>query len=422
MIPNSKYLLAIICALATSGHLGGFLFGQGTLTTFTYQGELVEAGRPANGTYDFEVKLFYSATGGSPGGTLHLPNIAVNNGEFTLELDFGANSLHGYCWIEIIVDGFVLSPRQRLTYAPFAIQTRGVYVNEDYKVGIGTGTPEGKVHIMQGAAGVVTAHSNSSLVLERMRDNFLSMLAPTADKTGILFGHPLAPFGGGIVYNEDGTENGFEFRTGANQTRMIIDHDGRVGIGNFAPTGTLSISGTVDPTAIFALNSSASDPTVEILNVQQGFALTAYSPSDVSASGGGIAQFGTADSVNIAIDHNEIMARNNGAPSTLFLNAEGGDIRMGAQSVKPPLAYGRINGDGRIDSKSINVTSVTRTAEGRYTINVSGGIQAGDVIVVTSHNGVANALPRNGGYDVAIQHLLLGDDIDSVFFFVIFRP
>ena len=44
-------------------------------------------------------------------------------------------------------------------------------------------------------------------------------------------------------------------------------------------------------------------------------------------------QVGSTDKANIAVDGNEIMARNNGAASTLYINADGGDVRVNGKSV-----------------------------------------------------------------------------------------
>ena len=51
--------------------------------------------------------------------------------------------------------------------------------------------------------------------------------------------------------------------------------------------------------------------------------------TDTAPTGGGFAVFGNTNSINISIDNNEIMARNNGAPATLTLNQAGGDISCG---------------------------------------------------------------------------------------------
>ncbi|MGB3074916.1 MAG: hypothetical protein WBB36_06325, partial [Chitinophagales bacterium] len=49
---------------------------------------------------------------------------------------------------------------------------------------------------------------------------------------------------------------------------------------------------------------------------------------DAEPTGGGFIVSGSMTSTNIAIDNNEIMARNNGAVSKLFLNNDGGDVSM----------------------------------------------------------------------------------------------
>lgn len=49
---------------------------------------------------------------------------------------------------------------------------------------------------------------------------------------------------------------------------------------------------------------------------------------DAEPSGGGFIVSGSTSSSNLAIDNNEIMARNNGAVSKLYLNNDGGDVSM----------------------------------------------------------------------------------------------
>jgi hypothetical protein len=58
---------------------------------FTYQGLLKQSGTPANGTYDFEFALFNAPTGGTQvGSTLTINDLNVQNGLFTVELNFGS--------------------------------------------------------------------------------------------------------------------------------------------------------------------------------------------------------------------------------------------------------------------------------------------------------------------------------------------
>src|SRR5260221_13689041 len=95
-------------------------------TAFTYQGRLTDGGNPANGAYDLRFILYTADVGGSQRGPI-LTNTApsVNNGLFTVQLDFGAYFPGADRWLEIGVRtnrsaGAVapLNPRQPLTPAP----------------------------------------------------------------------------------------------------------------------------------------------------------------------------------------------------------------------------------------------------------------------------------------------------------------
>ena len=57
--------------------------------------------------------------------------------------------------------------------------------------------------------------------------------------------------------------------------------------------------------------------------------LEVTSPSDVTETGGGAVIVGFQSGPNIAIDRNEIMARNAGRSADLFLNLDGGNIFAG---------------------------------------------------------------------------------------------
>lgn len=101
--------------------------------TFTYQGELRDGGTAANGTYDLRFKLFDAFSNGAQvGPLLCVDNVLVNQGTFTVELDFGAVFAGSTRYIEIDVRpdtglgcisgaGFtILSPRQRIVTTPYS--------------------------------------------------------------------------------------------------------------------------------------------------------------------------------------------------------------------------------------------------------------------------------------------------------------
>ncbi len=103
---------------------------QSVGTAFSYQGKLYESATPANGTYDFQFTLFGQQNSGSAiAGPISKNDVEVNDGLFTVSLDFGANSFNGGDrWLEIAVrpgneTGFytTLVPRQQISPTPYAI-------------------------------------------------------------------------------------------------------------------------------------------------------------------------------------------------------------------------------------------------------------------------------------------------------------
>jgi hypothetical protein len=100
-------------------------------TAITYQGQLTVGGASANGNYDLRFTLHDSAAlGNQIGGAVSLAPVAVSNGLFTATLDFGSSAFDGSPrWLQIDVRVFgdvnphtVLSPRQAVTSAPYALQ------------------------------------------------------------------------------------------------------------------------------------------------------------------------------------------------------------------------------------------------------------------------------------------------------------
>jgi len=121
LISLSVIALAILTARA-----------QGS-AAFTYQGRLLDGGTPATGIYDFDFSIFDASVGGQQiAGPLVLAATPVDNGLFTVVLDFGIPFPGGGRWLEIGVrpngtEVFtILGVRQELTSAPYAISAASV--------------------------------------------------------------------------------------------------------------------------------------------------------------------------------------------------------------------------------------------------------------------------------------------------------
>jgi len=120
-----KRIICLLIALAAPLGIAQTPVG----TAFTYQGQLKENGVPVNTTTgQFEFALFDTDVGGNQvGSTVPLMNVNISNGLFTVNLDFGAAAFGGEArWLEVRVFEFgtgwvTLSPRQRVTPAPYAL-------------------------------------------------------------------------------------------------------------------------------------------------------------------------------------------------------------------------------------------------------------------------------------------------------------
>ncbi|HQU85003.1 MAG TPA: tail fiber domain-containing protein [Pyrinomonadaceae bacterium] len=118
-----------ICGILFILCLSAAVFAQ--TTSFTYQGKLNDGATAANGTYQMEFELYNDNNGGTQiGATVTNNNVSVTNGVFSVELDFGANAFTGGArFLSVKVKTAAeptfttLSPRQRITSAPYAVRS-----------------------------------------------------------------------------------------------------------------------------------------------------------------------------------------------------------------------------------------------------------------------------------------------------------
>ncbi len=146
----------------------------------------------------------------------------------------------------------------RIADDKLGISTAGTFavaVDASQNVGIGTSTPEGKVHIYNGDASVAPDSDGDELVVENSGDSGISILSgESSTHTGaVIFGSANDAFGAALQYSYHGnklrlmtanTGHKLEFATDNNTTAMTIDSSQNVGIGEVSPSVKMQVSDT----------------------------------------------------------------------------------------------------------------------------------------------------------------------------------
>jgi hypothetical protein len=263
-------LLALSVVVLVSSGLSAAV---GVGTTFSYQGQLREAGLPANGTYNVDFKLFDASAGGIQyGDTLTWPALPVFNGQFTVELNFGNVFGNHARWLEITVNGTTLSPRQNVRPVPFSISATyammsyaaapssvtsdmlaidapslgkmtGSVINvSSGKVGIGTSTPLANLDVMGSTPNdlkVFIRNSNTA------GTEALYFGTDTASGAGMILSGSTSPVTPGLWrFFNNKTGGSYDWIAGGS-IRMTLTSAGRLGIGTSSPDEPLSVNGAL---------------------------------------------------------------------------------------------------------------------------------------------------------------------------------
>lgn len=115
-----------------------------------------------------------------------------------------------------------------------------IYNNNAGFVGVGTNAPAALFHVEDGSAGL-PPNANSIAAFESDSTAYLSLITPSSSERGILFGDQTSDSDGSIIYNNTSTLDGFQFRTGGNNTRMVLTSAGLLGLGVVTPNDKLHV-------------------------------------------------------------------------------------------------------------------------------------------------------------------------------------
>lgn len=357
------------------------LFAAGFLATtqaqqMNFQGRLTnDLGAPVPGpqaTLTFSV--WDVATGGTEANNRVWGDFAINadliDGRFSVKLgsstgDDGngnllSSSFSGNRYIQIQVAGDPNPlPRQEVLASPTAL-TAITLGNSQYKIEEGNhptiGAASGSGYTFNGSTTgllIETGYSESSgLFLNR---NTAALYSPGND--GKLFS----------IYDEDDLDAASE--TAVSPQFAVLNAGGFEATGSSSIEGNLSVTGNITAGTI---TGTLSTPNLTIPGTV-GIGITSPSAklhitggTDAGLSTHGYIVNGPINGSNLVIDDNEILARNNGAASTLFLNNDGGDVYMGNTS-STTTVRGDVNVSGTINGQSKPYTVDLTTTAGFIT-------------------------------------------------------
>lgn len=240
-----RLLIAAGVAAAVCANAGAQLYD----TSFTYQGRFEAGGQPANGTYQFLVRLLDAPTGGTQiGSTSIINNVTVTDGLFNITVTPDEYYLKRGIplWVQTEIRGpgdpsyTVLTPRQPLRAAPYATLSRFPWApSNDGQDAVFTGTFVGINRDFQITPSEVFGIS-TDFGQEAYGGMYISTVAPD--------GKPFYGYSTG-----DGLTAAWTYYDGSDSTwrvnnvgdRMTVTNTGRVGVGTTEPAERLHVIGNV---------------------------------------------------------------------------------------------------------------------------------------------------------------------------------
>jgi hypothetical protein len=247
-----KTIYAFCGGAAIVGLLAAAMFRNTTPVdqTFTYQGQLRNAGQLVNGAVDLKISMWDADTAGVQIGTSNTFNaVPMTDGRFALGLNFGASAFDGSNrWIQVEFRNpagsglyLALNPRDKITATPYALYAlngaNGVWVYDTNqqsvsvmgkKVGIGTSNPTAALEVFDATGGDESVKlPEGSIGKAEMAVSLpaaVSMIVPMGGGVGTVFTRTVTiPQDGYVWVRAEAGVGGPYFRwDGADQTQAIF--------------------------------------------------------------------------------------------------------------------------------------------------------------------------------------------------------
>jgi hypothetical protein len=279
---------------------------------FTYQGQLTDGSALANGIYDFEFILYDSEVDGISLGTNNIDDVTVDEGLFTVRIDFGSDIFDGNSrWLAIGVrpgnetGGYTpLVERQPITPAPYSLYA----VEADTVDGL--------------HASELGSHYQNVVIVAISGGDYTSVQAAIDSITGEAADNPYLVWVAPGVYSETVTMKPYVHLQGSGQDVTVITSN--ASSETWLPDQvTLELASYTSLRDLTVINSGAGTNNVTILGMA---GMTGTLATDVTV----IAQGGGQNSLAIELDGSgtgitlqQVTARSeNGSNFNIGLNLE----------------------------------------------------------------------------------------------------
>ncbi|MCL4861841.1 MAG: hypothetical protein KJZ93_20655 [Caldilineaceae bacterium] len=437
-------LLAILWPLAL---VGGSVAAEGVEpaavqaplgAAFTYQGQLKRDGGLFDGSCNFQFTLWdEERDGAQQGDSQSLADLAVLNGLFTAQLDFGNQFTGDARWLEVQVqceddeEYTTLAPRILLTSSPYAI-------------GLMPGAQiEGAVNSVSGVVRVVN-HGVGTAVL--------GVAVPSEGATYGILGNAFSPNGIAVSgYTENG---GTAVRGLANDSGVGVWGSSNTGAGVYGESanfnGVRGLAHNPNHGAIVGIHDGGgwavfgtSDSGAGVVGLSKtwvgvyGESESAFGVQGKSGSGSGVVGTSTAwigvygESTQYEgvrglahnANHGGVVGIHNGGGIAVFGNSPTGDGVYGTTAAGNKAGvvgvntgngngvYGRSNGggfagffEGKVGSRTVHILGGADLAEW---YNVTGAVEPGTLMVIDPEN-AGHLMPSTQAYDTKVAGIVSG--------------
>ena len=356
---------------------------------------------------------------GIGGTTSPTEKLSVILGDISLTTGYGIHSVNGGNENGIFFSAGTASSTSNFVRL-FTDGSERFRVDYSGNVGIGTTSPDGRLHVWTGTAGSVAASSVADeAVFEGSGDTGISILAPDNKEANLFFGSPSLSYGGIVRWKFSDSQmtigtsvagSNVKFISGGGTTAMVIDSSQKVGIGISGTTSPekLTINGNISASgdlyldgALYDINNSAGS-SGQILS-STGTGVDWLNLIDIS---GAITGSGTQNYL-------PIWNTSNSLSSSIIYQDSNGNIGIGTTSPSADLhVEDTVDGDVQVRIRNLSTGTSARSG-----LRIEDASSVGGNILVnhTNYTGVsawANAMVISG--DAALNNGIFIFDSDII--------